>query len=752
MSDSKLPDRLQRQLIRRFSLLMLGLSFALVVGCVFVVRVQLQTTAAVLQVAASEKVGLLLDAEANRLSSLARDYGRWDETYRYVERPEPDFVYENFGSSYQGLDIDVTAILDADGRELFHSGWPPRARLPSGLRRQLAEQFSEAQRSPASEPRHYLVLFDGVPLLLTATAVTDTEAERPANGLLLMGRFFNQEYLSRLSGLAGGELRFAPADAVRPPVSWTLAQAVVPLSGDLDGRVLLLQTPVPLGWLPTALLLFAGSLLLCIAVSAWWMRRFLSERVVSRIGRFAELARLRKAGNLSAWPVDGNDEIDALAVAYNALGEEASEARQGLARLEVTDPLTGVGNRRALEQALDALCAAQPAKACLLLLNLDGFKLVNDSLGHGAGDQLLKEAAQRLYQVLEVPAALHRLGSDEFAVVLPTCTPMAARALALRLQAVLGGKFSFSGRQLSLSASAGVAAYQAGLSGADLLRHADLALASAKARGRGEVAAFEPTMHDSVSERIRLEQGLRAAIAAGAITPYFQPVVDAGTRRPYALELLARWQFEGRTVAPLTFIRLAEELGLIGQLTDALLARALPQFAALRARTPGLRLQFNLSALMLSDSGFADRLLALLLACGVPAEAVSAEVTETAAQQEQGDELLGRLVGAGIGLHLDDFGTGYSSMTRLSELPFDTVKLDRSFVVLLGEGNETLARAVHDMATGMGKALIAEGVETEAQCAALSRLGYCRMQGYLFARPMPADALERWLAEGVCRV
>ena len=750
MSDLKRPDRLQRQLTRRFSLLMLGLSLALVVGCLFVVRVQLQATAAVLQASASEKVGLLLDAETNRLLSVARDYGRWDDTYRYVERPEPGFVYENFGSSYQGLDIDVTAILDADGRERFRSGWPPRARLPSGLRRQLAEQLAEAQRAPASEPRHYLVLFDGVPLLLTAAPVTDTEAERPANGLILMGRFFNQEYLARLSGLTGGDLRFVPAGEVRPPASWTLAQAEVPLSGDLDGRVLLLEAPVPLGWLPTTLLLFAGSLLLCIAVSAWWMRRFLSERVVSRIGRFAELARQRKAGSKGAWPVDGDDEIDALAVAYNALDEEASEARQGLARLEVTDPLTGVGNRRALERALDELCTAQPAHASLLLLNLDGFKLVNDSLGHGAGDQLLQEVAYRLRRALEAPATLYRLGSDEFAVVLPACTPQSARAWALRLQAVLGGRFSFSGRQLSFSASAGVAAYQAGLSGADLLRHADLALADAKARGRGEVAGFDPAMRESVSERMRLEQGLRAAIAAGAITPYFQPVVDAGTRRPYALELLARWQFEGRAVPPLTFIRLAEELGLIGELTDALLARALPQFAVLRGRVPGLRLQFNLSALMLGDSGFADRLLALLLACGVPTEAVSAEVTETAALQEQGDELLSRLVEAGIGLHLDDFGTGYSSMARLAELPFDTVKLDRSFVVLLGEGDATLARVVHDMATGMDMGLIAEGVETEAQCAALTRLGYRRMQGYLFARPMPADALERWLEE-TCR-
>ena len=153
MSGLKRPDRLQRQLTRRFSLLMLGLSLALVVGCLFVVRVQLQATAAVLQAATSEKVGLLLDAETNRMASLARDYGRWDDTYRYVERPEPRFVYENFGSSYQGLDIDVTAILDADGRERFRSGWPPRARLPSGLRRQLAEQPAEAQRARSEERR-----------------------------------------------------------------------------------------------------------------------------------------------------------------------------------------------------------------------------------------------------------------------------------------------------------------------------------------------------------------------------------------------------------------------------------------------------------------------------------------------------------------------------------------------------------------------------------------------------------------------
>ncbi len=420
-------------------------------------------------------------------------------------------------------------------------------------------------------------------------------------------------------------------------------------------------------------------------------------------------------------------------------------------RLEATtDELTGLPNRRSL-YATGRTLADQPTRPrALLLLDLDRFKEVNDSLGHHAGDRLLVEAGARLRREVGPDAVLARLGGDEFAVLLDDVERDAAETVAARLADALAEPVALEGMVLRGTVSIGIALFpQDGPDLAALLRRADIAMYQAKA---SDVRHHTYGGADDVASATRLQtvSELRAAIERGELVLHYQPKVDLGSGVVPGVEALVRWQHPTRGLLyPDAFLPLVERGGLMPAMTTALLARAVEQAAAWRSAGRTLSVAVNLSASSLIDEELPDRVAALLSAGGVPPEALQLEITEdiVMANRRRARGILTRLRHLGVHISLDDFGTGYSSLSYLRDLPVDEIKLDRTFVGPMSSDPRATALVASTIALahGLGLRMVAEGVETEAVLAELTALGCDQAQGYLLSRPVPAADLERWL-------
>ncbi|ONG58664.1 hypothetical protein BKE38_02465 [Pseudoroseomonas deserti] len=423
-------------------------------------------------------------------------------------------------------------------------------------------------------------------------------------------------------------------------------------------------------------------------------------------------------------------------------------AEAELQRAAAEDPLTGLPNRRQLTEALVARLAGGTPLA-LFRIDLDRFRLVNELHGAVLGDRLLRQVAARLRGALPEAGLAARIGGDEFLLMMPCDSGVAAEAAARRLGGLLRRPFRLEGQRLRLSASIGIALHPADGAEAGLLQHrAELALQRAKAEARGSQRRFAPDMEAAAQAAAALLAELPEAIEQGAIEPYFQPLVALPARRLIGFEVLARWPHPQRgMVSPAAFIPLAEEAGLIGPLTEALLRRAC---LAARDWPMPLTIAVNLSALQLSDEGLTPRLEDILAETGFDPARLELELTESAliGDLDRARAALLRLKQRGMRLALDDFGTGYSSLSHLRALPFDKIKIDASFVGRMSEQPEcrSIVGAVIAMAASLGMATVAEGVEREAEAALLDDLGCAIGQGWLFGRPMPAEAVTALLA------
>jgi diguanylate cyclase (GGDEF)-like protein len=429
----------------------------------------------------------------------------------------------------------------------------------------------------------------------------------------------------------------------------------------------------------------------------------------------------------------------------------AAESR--LAHLALHDSLTGLPNRARLRDRLAQELASlrrSGRSAALLLLDLDGFKAVNDTLGHGAGDALLQKVAARLRaQVRETDVAA-RLGGDEFAVLQTgDGQPTAATALAERLVAELSLPFEVDGQMVRIGASIGVAlAPQDGDEPDQLLRHADLALYRAKADGRGTHRFFEVGMDQRMRTRRTLELELRRGLAAGEFTLHYQPTIDLRSRRISGFEALLRWRHPERgLVSPGDFVPLAEETGLIVPLGEFALRRAC---ADATGWPPHLKVAVNLSPLQFGGAGPLAAVERALAESGLPPHRLEVEITETAmlADTELVIGTLRRLKALGVRIAMDDFGTGYSSLNYLRKFPFDRVKIDRSFISALDDPTGgAIVRAVTALCQTLGMETTAEGVESVEQLMALTGGGCDEAQGFLFSRPRPVEELPGLLRQ-----
>jgi diguanylate cyclase (GGDEF)-like protein/PAS domain S-box-containing protein len=452
-----------------------------------------------------------------------------------------------------------------------------------------------------------------------------------------------------------------------------------------------------------------------------------------------------------------------LLVAFLRDVSQRKAADERINRLAFYDALTGLPNRRLLRDRIDRAVLTSGRhghSGALLFLDLDNFKLLNDTRGHALGDELLVQVAQRLSQCVRSTDTVARQGGDEFVVVLEALSgdlqvaEHAARHVAEKCRAALEQVFVLSCGEFHVSGSFGAVVFQGrGVTTGELEQRADTAMYQAKLSGRNRIVFFEPSMLESLARRTGLEADLRDALPLGAIVPFFQAQVDV-LGRIIGAEVLLRWRHPHRGwVSPMEFIPLAEETGLIMPLGAWVIEGACTQLARWRDEPAAqhLTLSVNVSPLQFVQPGFVEHLRGLVEAGHFNPTQLHLELTEGLVIRNL-DEVIGRMHmvrSLGIALSMDDFGTGQSSLGNLRRLPIQCLKIDKSFVEVLpgGPGEAAIASSIVMMAGALGLDVIAEGVETEAQRDALQALGCLKYQGYLFGRPVPLDAFEASLRD-----
>jgi diguanylate cyclase (GGDEF)-like protein len=440
--------------------------------------------------------------------------------------------------------------------------------------------------------------------------------------------------------------------------------------------------------------------------------------------------------------------------------EQLGRLKEELHHQASHDPLTGLANRSLFTQLVASRLEARDPSGTVpivLFVDLDDFKLVNDTLGHAAGDALLVAVGDRLLSVLRATDMAARLGGDEFAVLLRDTPDMkASMRVANRLTAAMGPLFEIDGRDVNVRASVGVAAGRPGVDSAgDLLRNADVAMYSAKARGKGRVVVFEPSMHDAVMVRAQLSADLEHAISAREFVLQYQPIVEISTGRMVGVEALVRWEHPERgRIGPDDFIRVAEESDSILEIGRWVLSQACQQVRSwqrLIGSAP-FTVSVNISARQLAQPDFVDEVLTIIREAGVAPTQIVLEMTETSMLQDSAAtrSKLHDLRDAGIGVSIDDFGTGYSSLSYLQRFPVTTLKIARDFVDVDGLDPEAweLANAIVALGRALRLSVVAEGVEQWSQLGRLRTLGCEFAQGFYFARPLEAASIEAVLAHG----
>jgi len=425
------------------------------------------------------------------------------------------------------------------------------------------------------------------------------------------------------------------------------------------------------------------------------------------------------------------------------------------------DPLTGLPNRALfMDRLTHALARArrnEDHRFAIVLLDLDRFKLVNDSLGHVAGDELLVSVGQRLESCLRPGDTVARLGGDEFMLLLEDVSGVDdAQNVAERIQRALSVPLPLSGHDVVASASIGIAIGDGSITAAhELLRDADTAMYEAKSLGGSQLVSFDARMHDRAVERLQLESALRSAIERGELMVYYQPIIELRTRAVLGFEALARWRHPSfGYVAPIRFIPLAEETGLIGEIGAWVLTEAAKQASRLAQMFPErapLSMHVNMSVRqMQQDPTLLERVDQALSVSQLPAELLTIEITESVIMEEseKGERLLNALRGRGIRVCMDDFGTGYSSLSYLHRFRVDSLKIDISFVRNLTDphsGRGEIVRTILSLASTLGLSVVAEGIETKEQLARLIELGCAKGQGFLFSPPVDAASIEALL-------
>jgi diguanylate cyclase (GGDEF)-like protein len=469
------------------------------------------------------------------------------------------------------------------------------------------------------------------------------------------------------------------------------------------------------------------------------------RRIVRPLQRLTHAVGDARAHGADVVPViDGPSEIVRLADQINETIAARDAFETALSHQALHDPLTGLPNRALLTDRLaHALAVSAPGDVGVLLVDLDHFKLINDSLGHSAGDSVLMTIASRLQASIAPGATVARFGGDEFVVVCEGLTDAGGvLEVARHLGDLIAQRVEVSERIVTVTASIGVAMSRPGSRAEDLIREADTAMSVAKELGRARHHQFSESLRHQVTRRLTAENELRAALGRGELRLVYQPIMDLAAGEAIGTEALLRWNHPALgSVSPLMFIPIAEETGLIMPIGEFVLEQACRQAAAWRDQGLDARVAVNVSGQQISDSHFADLVRRVLAETSVPPELLCLELTESVLMSDatRTSSSLSELKALGVTLSIDDFGTGYSSLAYLQQFPVDELKIDRAFIndLTIRPDQRTLVAAMVAMGKALGLQIVAEGVETKAQLDVLRDLGCDFAQGYLFAAPQP---------------
>jgi diguanylate cyclase (GGDEF)-like protein/PAS domain S-box-containing protein len=498
------------------------------------------------------------------------------------------------------------------------------------------------------------------------------------------------------------------------------------------------------------------------------MRAALSAHLAGQTPHFEHEQRIRHEDGTYRWilcrgvavrAADGR--VTRIAGSQTDVTERAAVQDQ-LRHAALHDPLTGLPNRalftELLGQVLDRSKRHPEHRFGVLFLDMDRFKVVNDSLGHLMGDELLVAFSRRLESCLREGDAIARLGGDEFTILLNDLSDLnQAAAIAQRIQEALRWPFAINGHEMFITSSIGIAVNDTRyVRPEDIMRDADTAMYRAKALGKARYEMFDPSMHALAVDRLSLENDLRRAIERGEFTLHYQPIVSLPSQQWTGFEALLRWKRDGQYVPPSEFIPVAEETGIIEQLGAWVLDEACRQAAAWRAQFrngPALGITVNVSGRQLTRPNFLENVRQAIQCANLCPGDLRLEITETMLMDnpEQAALVLRELRAAGVKVYLDDFGTGFSSLSYLHKFPVDTLKIDQSFVASLASPNHqpAIIESIVALAKTMGKQVIAEGVETSEQMDELIRLGCAQAQGFLFSKPLAGPAAEALLIESI---
>ncbi|MCA1662535.1 MAG: EAL domain-containing protein [Novosphingobium sp.] len=477
---------------------------------------------------------------------------------------------------------------------------------------------------------------------------------------------------------------------------------------------------------------------------------------------FSELhVCLAGRANESWWAVSGLPQHDAEGefTGYSGHGRDVTETlrrERDASRLAMYDSLTGLANRHRMSRQLDTvLIAYQAAKrsCALMMLDLDRFKAVNDTLGHQAGDELLKQVAQRLRRVIPEGTEIGRLGGDEFQIILPDCDDRGELGeLGHKVITMLSQPYSIDGSRCVIGASVGIAiAPYDGLTSEELVRSADLALYAAKGAGRGQYRFYSSDLHSHAEEMRQLEEDMRDALAEGQFRLAYQPIVALDGNKISGFEALLRWNHPERgEISPGVFIPIAEDAGLIGAIGEWALRQACIEAAQWEGEA---RVAVNVSPIQFANVGLPRIVASALAASQLDPDRLELEITESVFLGEGADtqEMFNALKRLGVRLALDDFGTGYSSLGYLQKAPFDKIKIDQSFVrgaTEAGNRNAAIITAIVSLAGALEMETTAEGIEALDTLELMRKLGVSHVQGYVFSKPLDNDAVVERMAKG----
>ena len=739
----------------------------LVVGVFYAARVALGYSFARIEAEEArqsiQRVHQALQADLRQLDVAAEDYAVWDDFYDFVKHSSPTFIDHFFSrAGLANIDVDVVWVLDDSGRTIVQiRADDPRGGLPPLTPEilQSLQSYEPLLRQIAASPVKRSAQFVRMPGGAMAVAVRRVSGESHPQlsvGTFVFGRYLDASVIQRLQQTSQAPVRATvldengrPPATVPPDVSeWLASLGHGPDSHGSDD--LLVQTGDP-ATLRSHMILrdVAGRPLVVLSTTASRAALQIGKQTITWVVAillmaFALLVILAASLLNRSWRVRA------------ATQRQWLDQQRKITRLARRDSLTGLPNRLHLQKLLPRLLSRavrEGTRVALLNLDLDHFKHVNDSLGHGSGDRLLAAVARRLRTAVAANDVVVRMGGDEF-VIVATQLPdaLVVGSIAERIRRALDVPLDIEGVTLSVSPSIGISVFpEDGADAEQLLKHADIALYNAKDRGRGNHQFYTPEMNTRLNERVSLERALRLALNNNELFVEYQPCFDLQTLRTVSLEALIRWRTaDGVDIPPSRFIPIAEQSNLIVEIGEFVLRRVCAQLSEWqRQRVPLVPVSVNISVLQIEKVPLASLVSGLAQELGIDANLLYFEITESAAMQNSQQHLgaLQALRNLGSRILIDDFGTGYSSLSYLKHLPIDTLKIDRAFVrdMASDTNDAAIVRAIVGVAKSLGLMLVAEGIESAEQLECLRKLGCECGQGFYFSPPVSAAAIRDML-------